>query len=193
MDAIRKINDINRRELEANVPDAASWHADYADLAWIFVGNIHEKIQKKDLLAIFSQYGNPSHIHLATHDGRHKGFAYLKYEDPRSCVLAIDNFSGVLIYGKPLKVDHTRYRGDQEPHAVDYSEAIPKAIEEKQKEGSEVAETEEVLEREKSHQSRFSSPESSGEPRGPVDIPDMDFSDPMANMTGSLLPLKRKH
>lgn len=112
MAAIQKIIDINKRELEANVSDSASWHADYRDTSYIYVGYLPPELEEKDIVAIFSQYGNPTHIHLVRdrETGKSRGFCYLKYEDVRSCVLAIDNFNGVQLLNKRIKVDHVYYK-----------------------------------------------------------------------------------
>lgn len=112
MNAIHKIIAINEKELLSNVSDAASWHADYRDTPYIYIGNLHEDLKEKDVVVIFSQYGNPTHVNLIKdkETGKSRGFCYLKYEDHRSCVLAIDNFNGVKVYDRPLKVDHTYYR-----------------------------------------------------------------------------------
>lgn len=119
MNAIRKILDINEKELLRNVPDNASWHADYSDTPYIYIGNLHDDIKKEDIVIIFSQYGNPTHVNMIKdkETGKSRGFCYLKYEDHRSCALAIDNFNGVKVYERPLKVDHTYYKlvnGQQE-------------------------------------------------------------------------------
>lgn len=130
MNSIYKINAINQKELENNVSDEASWHADYSDTSYIYIGNLHEAIEEKDLVTIFSQWGNPTHVNLIKdrESGKLRGFAYLKYEDQRSCVLAVDNFNGVLIYEKPLKVDHTYFQlregQEEDDFAVDYSEVM---------------------------------------------------------------------
>jgi RNA-binding motif X-linked protein 2 len=44
-----------------------------------------------------SQFGEIEDIHLVREEdtGKSRGFAFLKYEDARSCVLAVDNFIGV--------------------------------------------------------------------------------------------------
>ena len=112
MAAIQKIIDINKRELEANVSDSASWHADYRDTSYIYVGYLPLELEEKDIVAIFSQYGNPTHINLVRdrETGKSRGFCYLKFEDVRSCVLAIDNFNGVQLLNKRIKVDHVYYK-----------------------------------------------------------------------------------
>lgn len=112
MNAIKKIIHMNEKELEQNVSDAASWHADYNDTSYIYIGNLHQDLKEEDILSIFSQYGNPTHLNLIKEKetGKSRGFCYLKYEDHRSCILAIDNFNGVKIYERPLKIDHTYFR-----------------------------------------------------------------------------------
>lgn len=59
-------------------------------------------------MCIFSQYGEILDINLVRDKttGRSKGFAYLRYEDQRSTILAVDNFSGAKVTGRPLRVDH---------------------------------------------------------------------------------------
>ncbi|OBA21504.1 hypothetical protein METBIDRAFT_19726, partial [Metschnikowia bicuspidata var. bicuspidata NRRL YB-4993] len=129
MNTIHKILSINEKELLLNVSDQASWHADYSDTSYIYIGNLHDSIAEKDVLAIFSQYGNPTHIDLVKdrESGRSRGFCYLKYEDQRSCVLAIDNFNGTLIYGKALKVDHTYYKLAKGKREDDFRVVYPDA------------------------------------------------------------------
>lgn len=112
MNAIQKILSMNEKELQQNVSDAASWHADYSDTSYIYIGNLHHDLKEDDILKIFSQYGNPTHVNLIKdkETGKSRGFCYLKYEDHRSCILAIDNFNGVKIFDRPLKIDHTYFR-----------------------------------------------------------------------------------
>lgn len=135
MNAIHKIIAINEKELQNNVSDNASWHADYRDTPYIYIGNLHEDLKEKDIVVIFSQYGNPTHVNLIKNKetGKSRGFCYLKYEDHRSCVLAIDNFNGVKVYDRPLKVDHTYYRlvdgQNEDDFLVEYPkvEALPES------------------------------------------------------------------
>lgn len=112
MNSIRQTQALNKRELEAAVPPSASWHADYRDTAYIYIGGFPFDLSEGDLLTIFSQYGNPTHLNLIRdrNTGKSKGFAFLKYEDQRSCDLAVDNLGGAEVLGRVLKVDHTRYK-----------------------------------------------------------------------------------
>ena len=43
--------------------------------------------------------------------GKSKGWAFIAYEDTRSCVLAVDNFNGATIMGRTIRCDHVlKYR-----------------------------------------------------------------------------------
>lgn len=56
--------------------------------------------------------------------GKSKGFAFLKYEDQRSTDLAVDNFGGVVLMGRVLKVDHTRYKRKDDEEELERERAI---------------------------------------------------------------------
>ncbi|KAM5458201.1 hypothetical protein MaudCBS49596_000113 [Microsporum audouinii] len=112
MNAIRQIEALNKRELENAVSPEASWHADYRDTAYIYIGGLPFDISEGDILTIFSQYGNPVHLNLVRdkETGKSRGFAFLKYEDQRSTDLAVDNLGGATVLGRVLRVDHVRYK-----------------------------------------------------------------------------------
>ena len=112
MNGIRQTQQLNKRELENATPPSASWHADYRDTAWIYVGGLLPELSEGDVVVIFSQFGNPTHLNLIRdkETGKSKGFGFLKYEDQRSCDLAVDNLTGADVLGRTLKVDHTRYK-----------------------------------------------------------------------------------
>ena len=125
MQAIRQTALLNKRELENAVPPSASWHADYRDTAWLFCGGFPFDLSEGDVLTIFSQFGNPTHLNLIRdkETGKSKGFGFLKYEDQRSCDLAVDNLGGAKVLDRMLRVDHTRYKKkegeDEETYRVD--------------------------------------------------------------------------
>src|ERR1700744_1509724 len=129
MNAIRQTQLLNKRELENATPPSASWHADYRDTAWIYVGGLHLDLTEGDVCIIFSQYGNPTHLNLIRdkETGKSKGFGFLKYEDQRSCDLAVDNLGGADILGRLLRVDHTQYKKkddeDEDTYRIDRLEA----------------------------------------------------------------------
>jgi RNA-binding motif X-linked protein 2 len=112
MQSVRQIQRLNDLELQKCVPPNASWHTDYRDTAYIHIGGLPFELSEGDVLTIFSQYGNPVHLNLARdkETGKSRGFAFLKYEDQRSCDLAVDNLSGAAVLGRVLGVDHCRYQ-----------------------------------------------------------------------------------
>ena len=141
MNSIRSIQALNKRELENVVyvcpsshfplssqhihplthlssPPSASWHADYRDTSYIYVGGLPFSLTEGDLITIFSQFGEPVFVKLIRdkETGKSKGFGFLKYEDQRSCDLAVDNLGGATVLGRILRVDHTKYekRDDDE-------------------------------------------------------------------------------
>ncbi|GAB7343345.1 hypothetical protein MBLNU457_1390t2 [Dothideomycetes sp. NU457] len=112
MQSIKQVQRLNEAELEKAVPPSASWHTDYRDTAYIYIGGLPFDLSEGDIIAIFSQYGDPVWIKLARDKdtGKSRGFAWLKYEDQRSCDLAVDNLSGATVMGRMLAIDHTRYK-----------------------------------------------------------------------------------
>ncbi|OWZ36246.1 RNA-binding domain-containing protein, X-linked 2 [Cryptococcus neoformans c45] len=108
MNTIREINRINERELELGVK--GSWHDEYKESAYIYVGGLPFELTEGDLITIFSQWGEIMDVNLVRdkETGKSRGFGFLMYEDQRSTVLAVDNMNGTQIIGRTLKVDHTR-------------------------------------------------------------------------------------
>lgn len=98
MNTIREIERINHEELERGIAGTpASWHSQYAGSAWVYAGNLDHSLTEGDVLCVLSQYGEIDDIHLIREEdtGKSKGFAFVKYQDARSCVLAVDNLVGV--------------------------------------------------------------------------------------------------
>ncbi|EMD97367.1 hypothetical protein COCC4DRAFT_140682 [Bipolaris maydis ATCC 48331] len=112
MNSIRAIQQLNKRELEAGISPEGSWHTDYRDTAFIYIGGLPFELSEGDIITIFSQYGEPVWIKLARdkETGKSRGFAWIKYEDQRSCDLAVDNLGGASIMDRIIRVDHARYK-----------------------------------------------------------------------------------
>ncbi|EEH32987.1 RNA binding domain-containing protein [Paracoccidioides lutzii Pb01] len=129
MNAIRQVQALNKKELENVVPPEASWHADYRDTAYIYIGSLPYDLSEGDILTIFSQYGEPVHLNLVRdkETGKSKGFAFLKYEDQRSTDLAVDNLGGATILGRMIRVDHVRYKRKEEEGLEDNVAALASA------------------------------------------------------------------
>jgi RNA-binding motif protein, X-linked 2 len=112
MNSVRSIQKLNKRELEEGITPEASWHTDYRDTAFIYIGGLPFELSEGDVITIFSQFGEPVWVKLARdkETGKSRGFGWLKYEDQRSTDLAVDNLGGVTVMGRVLRVDHTRYQ-----------------------------------------------------------------------------------
>ncbi|PWN54350.1 RNA-binding domain-containing protein [Violaceomyces palustris] len=137
MNVVREISRINEQELDIALKNPkASWHEQYKDSAYIFIGGLNYDLTEGDVITIFSQYGEVVDINLprggapppnaqdvkgggesssAQSDqqqrkppgkGKHRGFGFLMYEDQRSTVLAVDNLNGAVILGRTIRVDH---------------------------------------------------------------------------------------
>ncbi|KAI0776176.1 hypothetical protein BD413DRAFT_469811, partial [Trametes elegans] len=105
---VKEINKINERELDLGTK--GSWHDDYKDSAYIFVGGLHRDLTEGDVITIFSQYGEIMDVNMPRdkETGKPKGFAFLMYEDQRSTVLAVDNLNGAKVLERTLRVDHVK-------------------------------------------------------------------------------------
>jgi len=100
---------MNERELEAGVSGTKnSWHMEYKDSAWIFLGGLPYEMTEGDVICMFSQYGEVVHINLIRDHGtgKSKGFGFLCYMDQRSTILAVDNLNGVKVLSRMIRVDH---------------------------------------------------------------------------------------
>ncbi|DBA03129.1 TPA: hypothetical protein N0F65_003376 [Lagenidium giganteum] len=108
MNVIAEIQRINERELEMGVPYEASWHQKYKESAWVYVGGLPYELTEGDVLCVMSQFGEIEDINLVRDGktGKSQGFAFLKYENQKSTVLAVDNMNGARLLERTIRVDH---------------------------------------------------------------------------------------
>ncbi|KAF7244951.1 RNA-binding motif protein, X-linked 2 [Varanus komodoensis] len=128
---VKLINELNEREAQLGVQDKVSWHAEYKDSAWVFVGGLPYELTEGDIICVFSQYGEIVNINLVRDKktGKSKGFCFICYEDQRSTILAVDNFNGIKIKGRTIRVDHVaNYRPPKDSEDID---DVTKALREK--------------------------------------------------------------
>jgi RNA-binding motif X-linked protein 2 len=84
MNVIAEIQRINAAELEnGTVGTSASWHAKYAESAWVYVGNLPLQLTEGDILCVLSQFGEVRNSDFNTF-GQYKGNLCL----PTLCVVA---------------------------------------------------------------------------------------------------------
>jgi RNA-binding motif X-linked protein 2 len=111
MNNIRNIEKIIDEEFKLGIYGGlkkGSWHDEYRDSAWVFIGGLSYELSEGDIICVMSQWGEVDDIHLVREKetGKPKGFAFVKYEDARSTILAVDNFNGIKLLGRTLRVDH---------------------------------------------------------------------------------------
>lgn len=116
MNVIKEIESITSRELEAGIIGgitSGSWHDKYKKSAWVYVGGLSEELTEGDIICVMSQWGEIEDINLVREKGTNKslGYAFVKYEDQRSTILAVDNFNGIRLLKRVLRCDHVeQYR-----------------------------------------------------------------------------------
>uniref|UniRef100_A0A2L2YHD0 RNA-binding motif protein, X-linked 2 n=1 Tax=Parasteatoda tepidariorum TaxID=114398 RepID=A0A2L2YHD0_PARTP len=105
---VKNITKLNEIELSKGTTDKKSWHDIYKDSAWIFIGGLAYGLTEGDVLAVFSQYGEIVNINLVRDKktGKIKGFCFLCYANQKSTVLAVDNFNGIKLLNRTIRVDH---------------------------------------------------------------------------------------
>ncbi|KAE8583872.1 hypothetical protein XENTR_v10020715 [Xenopus tropicalis] len=119
---VKLINELNAREASLGVKDSVSWHQDYKDSAWLFIGGLPYELSEGDIICVFSQYGEVVNINLVRDksSGRSRGFCFLCFEDQRSTVLAVDNLNGIKVKGRTIRVDHVaNYRPPKDAEDID--------------------------------------------------------------------------
>lgn len=99
-------NVIKLSEADLRRGGTTSWHDQYKNSAWIFVGGLPYDLSEGDVICVFSQYGEIVNINLVRDKvtGKQKGFCFICYEDQRSTVLAVDNLNGIKVSG--MKANH---------------------------------------------------------------------------------------
>ncbi|XP_045573044.1 RNA-binding motif protein, X-linked 2 isoform X2 [Salmo salar] len=119
---VKLINELNEREASLGVKENVSWHSEYKDSAWIFIGGFPYELTEGDIVCVFSQYGEMANINLVRDKktGKSKGFCFICYEDQRSTILAVDNLNGIKIKGRTIRVDHVlNYRPPKDNEDMD--------------------------------------------------------------------------
>ncbi|XP_056393903.1 RNA-binding motif protein, X-linked 2 isoform X2 [Hyla sarda] len=86
------------------------------------MGGLPYELTEGDIICVFSQYGEIVNINLVRDKvtGRSRGFCFLCYENQRSTVLAVDNFNGIKLRGRTIRVDHVaNYRPPKDGEDID--------------------------------------------------------------------------
>ncbi len=57
MNVVKEIERINEKEARLGVSLEGSWHEQYKDSAYVYVGGLDYGLTEGDVIAVFSQYG----------------------------------------------------------------------------------------------------------------------------------------
>lgn len=81
----------------------------------LYVGNLSYDITADSLRACFSEFGQVSdtHIVMDRETGRARGFAFVTMETNDAANAAVSNLNGVLLEGRPLRVNVAEPRGER--------------------------------------------------------------------------------
>ncbi|UYV81878.1 RBMX2 [Cordylochernes scorpioides] len=93
---VRNTKKLTERELALGIVEdgsasKTSWHNDYKDSAWVYIGGLDYGLTEGDVIA---------------KTGKSKGFAFVCYEDQRSAILAVDNLNGINVCNRTMRIDH---------------------------------------------------------------------------------------
>lgn len=81
----------------------------------IYINNLNEKIKldelKKSLLAVFSQFGKILEV-LAFRTLKHKGQAWVVFEEVSSATNALRQMQGFPFYDKPMRIQYAKTKSD---------------------------------------------------------------------------------
>jgi polyadenylate-binding protein len=95
----------------------------------IFVKNLHESIDNKQLYDTFSLFGNILSCKVVTdrETGKSKGYGYVHYETAEAANAAIDKLDGMLIDGQEVQVGHF-IRRNERPGQNDFTNIYVKNV-----------------------------------------------------------------
>ena len=110
MNVIAEITRINEQELKHGIHGGkeGSWHNKYRDSAWCYLGGLSTEFSEGDVICLMSQWGEVEDVNLVRDKSTNKplGYCFVKYEDQRSTILAVDNFNGITLLKRKLRCDH---------------------------------------------------------------------------------------
>ncbi|KAL0224648.1 hypothetical protein RCL1_002560 [Eukaryota sp. TZLM3-RCL] len=114
MHRVRSVIDLAERELKLSISGTvSSYHCQYDSSQSVvvkFLNTNYLLLSPDQLETIFSQFGTILRLNAEPHSsgevGKFAPICWIKYEDPRSCILAIENMTGFELENITLLVDH---------------------------------------------------------------------------------------
>ncbi|CAJ0591680.1 unnamed protein product [Cylicocyclus nassatus] len=97
-----------------------NYATDHVKSSWICIAGLSNELTEGDIITVFSQFGEVVNINLLRQKqtGRSRGICFLCYQDLASTILAVDNFNGITLLRRKLKVNYVdnyklpKYRED---------------------------------------------------------------------------------
>jgi len=130
INATKKLGEL---ELSEGLEGNRSWHHQFKDSAYVYIGGLHPGLTEGDVVIVFSQFGEIIDVNLIRDKstGKSKGFCFICYEDQRSTVLAVDNMNGYQLLKRTIRVDHVgKYKAPKQFDENDKDEdGDPKLLE----------------------------------------------------------------
>ena len=104
-EAVKRLVD---QDLQNLTPFQHSWHSQYINSPYVYIGNLDPRLTEGDVITVLSQFGDVVDINLVRDKdtGKSLGFCFLGFDNPKSAVLAVDNLVGYALIGRPLRIDH---------------------------------------------------------------------------------------
>jgi len=105
---VNQTKNLGELELKEGYEGHHSWHNQFKDSAYVYIGGLHTGMTEGDVIIMFSQFGEVVDVNLIRDKttGKSKGFAFICYEDQRSTILAVDNMNSFQMLGRTVAVSH---------------------------------------------------------------------------------------
>lgn len=105
---VNQTKNLGELELKEGYEGHHSWHNQFKDSAYVYIGGLHLGLTEGDVIIMFSQFGEIVDVNLIRDKttGKSKGFAFICYEDQRSTILAVDNMNSFQMLGRTVAVSH---------------------------------------------------------------------------------------
>ncbi|RUP51490.1 hypothetical protein BC936DRAFT_147880, partial [Jimgerdemannia flammicorona] len=104
MNVVKEINRINQREAVRDLSAEASWHAQYKDSAYIFIGGLSYDLTEGDIICAFSQYVRSSFL-----------FPTLACISTLACPISVAFFNHFYRYGEVVDINYVRDKKTGKP------------------------------------------------------------------------------
>lgn len=124
----KEIQKYQELELERGIFSVSeSFHSDFQGCPYIIVRGLNYSLSEGDICTVFEQYGTIVGMQLIRDEktGMSKGTAIIKYENPDSAILSVDNFNGISLLGRIISVDHVDYKVNEKSKLSDPRKMIP--------------------------------------------------------------------